>query len=567
LGLAVVLVAIIFLLPPIALVGRIFSPGYERISTQAGGYVTAEDGAQVSIPPEGVQARTRIKVTVIPRGSFLEGSAGKSLLKAAETIPPWLIMKSPFYQIQFRGGDPPTQAMIRIPLPADAGSLQTLDLYAWNGEAWVWLPHFIPPGDGTIESELNYLPQSVVLMETKPLQPIVSADLAPATAVPGQAENTIAEINPQGLYLDAEGDIRGDPAALLPDQSLPYAILPTLRNWEAGGMPRGDLIDNMLVDSSLRNRHIQRIVRLVASYGYRGVEIDYRGINPDLQAEFSQFIISLADALHEQGKQLAVVLALPTQIAQDRWDTGAHDWRAIGAVADTIKIPAPADPNAYTPGGQMDAMLEWAVGQVNRYRLELLMSTHSTRQVDGDRQQIPYVEALAPLSQIIQEGGGPTLSPGQTVAFILSAPTPSTGVQFDPASGIYWYAYVDQQGRQQMVWLEHADSIARKLGYVADYHLRGAAVHNLLDERTDGQVWEVMREFINLIVPAVRGRLGVVWQIQGPSGDVVVQGSTNLAGPRYQWTTPAQNGPYRITATIPASPVQVSTAVVVAGPG
>jgi hypothetical protein len=92
-------------------------------------------------------------------------------------------------------------------------------------------------------------------------------------------------------------------------------------------------------------------------------------------------------------------------------------------------------------------------------------------------------------------------------------------------------------------------------------------VHSLLDERTDGQVWEVMREFINLIVPAVRGRLGVVWQIQGPSGDVVVQGSTNLAGPRYQWTTPAQNGPYRITATIPASPVQVSTAVVVAGPG
>ena len=49
---------------------------------------------------------------------------------------------------------------------------------------------------------------------------------------------------------------------------------------------------------------------------------------------------------------------LPVQIAADRWDTGVYDWRAIGAVADTVKMPVPSDPSAYTPGGQMDTMLE-----------------------------------------------------------------------------------------------------------------------------------------------------------------------------------------------------------------
>jgi hypothetical protein len=488
-GALVVLLLAVILLPPIALAERILSPGYTSISSQAGGYVATPDGLYVSIPPEGIQGKTKIKLSVIPRGNFLEGSADRRLVKAAGDIPPWLILKSDYYRIQFRGQKPPTQVMLRMPMPPDAEPLGTLDLYTWNGQVWEWLPHFIRPGDNSIEVELDYLPQSVVVMQTKSLQPSVSADLRPMVDVPAQAQGVVAQINPVGLYLDADRTIRGDPGVLLrPDQAASYTVVPVVRNWEEGTPPRSDLVDNMLVDQAAREEQIRLIVKFVVDYGYPGVDIDYRGIDPDLRVEYSQFITGLADALHAQGKQLCVRLELPIQVALDRWETGAYDWVAIGAVADTVKIAVPHDPTAYSPDGQMDATLRWAVGQVNRYKLQLLITTYSTDWFNGNEKELPFAQALAPFSQVIAEGGATILNPGQGVSFALSSPQPSTDIQFDPDSGLYWYAYLNGASEQHTVWLENGASVARKLQSAIDYHLAGVAVQNLLAGENDDQI-------------------------------------------------------------------------------
>jgi len=557
LGGLVIYVLIIFLLvasillPPVSAGERILSYGYAKIPTQQGGAVVTDDGAQVTILPEGMGGRTKIKLTSVSRSSFLEGSAGNTLLKAAENIPPWLIMKSPYYQIQFRGQEPPTQVIVRIPLPGDSDPLRTLDLYSWNGEAWVWLSHFIPPGDDFIEAQLDYLPQSVVVVQTKPLQPSVSADLAVSGNVPDQAQDTVVEVNPQGLYLDAEGAIRGDPGSLLqPDQTATYIVVPTLRNWEDSGAVRSDLIDNMLVDARAREEHIQRIVDLVVRNAYPGIDIDYRGTSPGLRSEYTAFITELADALHENGKQVSVRLELPVQIALDRWETGVYDWRAIGAVADTVKVPVSSDPSAYTPGGQMDTILQWAVGEVSRYKLQLLISTHSTERTNGNQKDVPYAEALAPFGQVAVEGGSTIVNPGQQVTFTLAGLQQSTGIQFDAASGTYWFAYVDFNGQQHTIWVENAASIARKLQYVAEYNLRGVAVQNLLGEENDGQTWEVIRKFLNLVIPAVESQFSVVWTVESPSGGLVAQDSTDLTNARYAWTAPEEGGEFVIGAAI-----------------
>ncbi|UCC88546.1 MAG: beta-galactosidase [Anaerolineales bacterium] len=550
-GLIVVLLVAIILLPPVSAAERILSYGYAKIPTQEGGFVSTDDGAQLMILPEGIQSKTRIKFTAIPRSSFLEGSAGNALLEAAENIPLWLIVKGPYYRIQFRGQEAPTKVVVRIPMPGDVDPLSTLDLYSWDGEAWDWLPHFVPPGDDFIEAQLDYLPQSIVVMQTKPLQPSVSADLALSADVPDQARDTVVEVNPQGLYLDADGAIRGDLGALpQPDQTTTYIVIPTLRNWEDDSAVRSDLIDNMLIDESARDEHIQRIVEAVVRNAYPGIDIDYRGINPDLRIEYTGFITELADALHEQGKQLSVRLELPVQIALDQWETGVYDWRAIGAVADTVKIPVPSDPRAYTPGGEMDTMLKWAVGEVNRYKLQLLVSTRSTERTNGNQKAVSYTEALAPFSQVSIEGDSTIVNPGQQVTFTLAGLQQSTGIQFDPASGTYWFAYVDPNGQQHTVWLENAASIARKLQYVAEYNLRGVAVQNLLGEENDGQIWEVIRKFLNLIIPPVESRFAVVWQVESAAGDVLAQGNTELTNPRYAWTAPEEGGEYIIAAAI-----------------
>ncbi len=551
-GLIVVLLVASLFLPPISLGERILSLDYVKVPTQQGRQIALEDGAQLTIPPEGVQGNTKIKFSIVPRSDFLEGSAGKDLLLGAENIPPWLVMKSPLYRIQFRGQEPPSKAMIRVPVPGDADPLDTIDLYSWDGDSWQWLPHFLPPGDNYIESSVDYLPLSVVVMQTKPLQPSVSADLSLASALPEQARDTVVEINPQGLYLDANGAIRGDAEALLhPDQTATFTIMPTLRNWEEGGTVRSDLIDNMLVDTGARQEHIQRIVELVVRNAYPGIDIDYRGINPELQKDYSQFISDLAAALHDNGKQLSVRLGLPVQVAADRWDTGVYDWVAIGEAADSIKVPVSEDTKAYVPGGEMDAMLQWAVGQVNRYKIQLLISTRSVEQTaNGVTTTLPYAEALAPFSQVSVEGGSTVVNPGQEVNFLLAGLQQSTGIQFDTASGTYWFAYIDPDGQQRTVWIENAASIARKLQYVAAYNLRGVAVQNLLGEDNDTQVWDVIRKFLNLVIPPVENQLAVVWTVQGNQGDVLSQETTDLTSSGYAWTAPEEGGEYLIAAAI-----------------
>src|SRR5262245_31100517 len=449
------------LLPPISLADRLLSLGYERIGRD-GGAIQDPDGTQITFLPEGIQRSFRVKLTVVPRNVFLEGAAGSSLLAAAESIPPNLVLKSPLYQLQVKGRDPEL-VHYRIPIPNDAEPYSTIDLYAWDGENWAWMPSQKILNEDAIESEVAYLPEAIVVMQTHPVNPNISASYDPSQPLPASAKDTLVEINPQGLYLGPNGGVEGEPSQLdatLQDGS--FITIPTIRNWYEDGSIRSDLVDNFLIDVAARENHIQTLVELVERNGYPGLDIDYRGINPELRREYTAFLEQLRAAL-PSDKQLSVRVELPEQVSADSWETGAYDWRAIGQVANVVKIPPTPDPRAYAPGGQMEAMLNWAVGEINRYKIQLLLSTLSTEQVNGITRGIPYHEALDPVGAVSIVGGQNVVPPGAPVDFTLAGLQASTGIQFDANSGTYWYAYLDPNNVQRTIYLENAASIARKL--------------------------------------------------------------------------------------------------------
>ncbi|MGW8321227.1 MAG: hypothetical protein ACWGSD_06715, partial [Thermodesulfobacteriota bacterium] len=49
------------------------------------------------------------------------------------------------------------------------------------------------------------------------------------------------------------------------------------------GIIRSDLIDNLLVDASLRETHINAILSAIDAGGYQGIELAYLAINPNAQ--------------------------------------------------------------------------------------------------------------------------------------------------------------------------------------------------------------------------------------------------------------------------------------------
>ncbi len=552
LGLIPLLIVLSVLLPPVSAMERLFEAGYSTIDRD-GGAIIEPDSTQVTFLPEGMSGRIKARLAAVPRVSFLEGSAGRDLLKAAEVMPANLVMKSPLYTIEVRGSKKPTAVIITIPIPNDAEPYRTLDLYTWTGERWQWLPSHLILEEDVVESRLSHVPASVVVMQTKPIAPAISAGMGIQEAMPAEGRDVLVEINPQDLHLSGDGTIAGDLGALpRASQDASYIVLPTLRNWGDDGVIRSDLIDNTLVSSNLRERHIASIVGLVVQNMYPGIDLDYRGINPNLRDDYSAFVADLAAALHEHQKLVTVRVEPPVQVAANRWDTGVYDWQALGRAADGLKIPAIEQPKAYVPGGAMEALLAWAVGEVNRYKIQLIISARSTEKIGDAFIERSYSEALEPLNHIVIEGEPESVVPGQQVTLSLSALRGSTGIQFDEPSGTYWFSYRNGEGKEHTIWLENAASIARKLQLVAQYNLRGVAVENLLGEDNDRQIWEVIRKFHELVVPPVQSQFDVVWKVQDAAGNPVSEETRPLSDPKYVWIAPQQAGEYIIEAAVSA---------------
>ena len=110
-------------------------------------------------------------------------------------------MKSPFYRIQLKGVSP-EKIILSIPIPNESEPYSTLDLYAWNGEVWEWLPSRKLIVEDVLESELDYPPESIVVMQTHAINPTVSTDYALDIPLPDNVQDSLVEINLVGLFAD-----------------------------------------------------------------------------------------------------------------------------------------------------------------------------------------------------------------------------------------------------------------------------------------------------------------------------------------------------------------------------
>jgi hypothetical protein len=554
-----VLVIVSLLLPPVSAQQRIFEAGYSTIEQEQGGSVVDPDGMQVTLLPAGLRESVRIKLQSVPRLDFLGGTAGKEMEVAAQALPSHLLIKSPVYDLQVKG-EAPSDVILTVPVPNDAEPYETLDLYTWNGDAWQYVAGRVIFEDDVIESHLDYLPSSVAVMQTRAQSPVVSAELPDYTSLPDQGLQALAELNPVGLYLSSDYGLEGDvPQILETGGAEAYRILPTIRNWTLDGVVRNDLVDNMLVMPEHQQKNAQMIADLVTREAFAGADLDYRGINPALRTDYVEFVKLLADLLHASGKRLTVHVEAPVQIAEDRWDTGAYDWRGLGRVADALKFPVPTDPAACAPGGQLEALLWWAAGEVNRYTLQPIFSATSLENQGGVFVHHTYQDALSLLSRVMVrdlEAEG-TLLKGDAVTVELMG----GNVQFDPAIGTYWFTYLDQtSGQERKVWLTDAGSMAHRLALASRYNLGGVALESLWDQENDPRLWGLVSDWQTLAggespVPG-DNQFSVVWHVQTAAGAGVSEQIMGLDQRSYTWTA-SDPGDFKIVAEIAANDGQV----------
>ncbi|MGE5141199.1 MAG: glycosyl hydrolase family 18 protein, partial [Rudaea sp.] len=527
----------VLILPPVQLPTRILQAGYVNVAV-AGAEIQNPDGTTVRIPEGAVARGSSIKITTVPQETFVASTLAKSL-------PAYLEVKSPAYSLSVQG-DHPKESELEIPIPNDAEPLATLDLWASYGENWFKVPFTLNETDLRLDSKLNFVPDTVVVVQTRPQAPVIAAMLTARSAPPEDANKIVTEMNPSGLRLADEGAVVGD-VYYSPETSAssPYSILPTVSNVDDNGV-RTDLTENMLMDDGQRAAHVRTLVDLAVQKLYAGYNLQYEGLTSQDQDLFTAFVKELAKQLHDQNKILSVTLPAPNSTGENEWDTEGYDWPLIGRYADEVKIPLLANPRAFegdTP--LVDQYLQWATGQVDRNKLQVTFTVMG-RDESGDAfTPVSIGSALQRLGPINAPAQG---NPGSQVVLDLPKLREGGGIQAHEPSGTAYFNYKDDKGAAHTVWLEGAGSLAKKAELLLKYNLRGIALQDLADKTpVDPRIYQVLEDYRTLQSSNITTRLTVLWLADGK-----VIGKAQANDPRLSWKLPTTPGKVTLDVALSA---------------
>jgi hypothetical protein len=520
--------------------------------------ITAPEQFSVSVAAKDLVGSFGVRYAGVPLNQFLN-SSNITVRQAAAALPAALTPRSAFVSIATCAAAP-SRLTVRMPVPADESDIHRLDLYGWDEQqrTWNWLAGTIDAERREIFGEVPSLPDAVLLVKTSPTPPILGIELPPRTAAgPQQAElilsSVVGEVTAAGLYLGDLGGIVGERTLLAAPPAT--RIIPVLRNWNDKGEVNRRLLRDLLASRSSRDLHIENIVSIVEAGGYPGIEIDYRGLDLQQREAFIAFAKQLSTALQSRARTLTIAVPAPILVG-DKWDAGGYDLAGIGRIANYVKLDLSVNPSALT-SEQLNSLLNWAVGLVNRYKLQLVLPSQSIRQdAYGATQLLRLEDALAPLGRF--EPMQPTVQPSTTVRLLWSGNF--IGLKFDDASQSYRYSFLNTRGIQQNVWINTPASFMRSLERLSPYNVRGITLRGL-DTVTHG-------DDIAQIFGAFAERRLQSLSIPAPGMNIATaNGAATVRLDDYiEMRTPAEPGEYTVTVTfntsralrMPAAPLVVS---------
>ncbi|GLZ48442.1 hypothetical protein Acsp06_46270 [Actinomycetospora sp. NBRC 106375] len=315
---------------------------------------------------------------------------------------------------------------------------------------------------------------------TAPRRPYVVASLPPdalagATRLVTEHTDVVDSVTPClyriGPHDDTVELLAGAPAAAAAVATLRAAscsVLPGIT--DRFGDDRSDVVPRMLRDPLRTARHVTAVVDLVRRHGYAGVEIEFVTVRPEDRDAFSAYAADLAQALHDTGARLAVTVGAKTHDRDGDEHDAAHDYGALGAVVDELRLRtldchwATTPPGPVAPVDWIRAVLTYATALVPADKIVMGVATTGYRWTGDSGAPIGHRDALALADRL---AGGE--------------------VRWDPLSAAPWFGRREPGGTAHEVWFEDARSLAAKRYVAAE-----AGVHGLLLWLTappDPRVW------------------------------------------------------------------------------
>ena len=273
------------------------------------------------------------------------------------------------------------------------------------------------------------------------------------TAIVLGHRNDVNEVSPWIYGLSATGAIvpqypASQSAAVAHDiarlRAAGMRIVPSIAN-VTGGAFDYQPVGRMLHTPALERQQVSAIVNLVLRNNYAGIDIDYEQLHAGDQQAFTHFVTDLANALHAHHKVLSVAVFPQTSRPAATNPVSAQDYRALGKVADQVRIMgynyhwAGSAPGATAPVGWVRSVLKYATHQMPARKVVLGIPLFGYTWPDGTGkgQPLSWLQALR-----------------------LSRQFHATA-QYNKASQSPHFSY-SAAGRTHTVWFENAESSKAK---------------------------------------------------------------------------------------------------------
>ncbi|MDX1412793.1 MAG: SH3 domain-containing protein [Candidatus Promineifilaceae bacterium] len=529
----VLLIAGLFL-PPISL-GQRLGFGAEPVEQASSDSETRNEEVDASttavVLPDGLAlslSEGTAEIAVASQDVFLAASS--------DAAPPaQLTMVSDVYTVSSESSPPYGQ--IALPIQAGAGDHRTLDLYGWDGIEWVFMPSQIDANSEQMISAEQELPQAMVMMQVgAPESAAVGAEVTSGETLPAQVSPLLTEITINELVLQSDGAVLGEPLST-PDGGIEQ----WLRVTNVGPVTDQAALTALLADPAAQQAHIDLLVQK-AEAGFSGINLDYQAVPANLADEFTSFVESLADGLHEKGLKLLVTLGAPT-LADNSWDSGGQDWMAIGETADVVYLQMPSDPSQYDIDDNATQIIEWATRQIDRRKLSALNNAAAVDRIGETFIALSNEEALTNFGELQFLQGAEEVGLNETVEVALSGS--ANPLEWDGSSLTYKYSYEDD-GQSHEVWLGSESALSHRLRQGGDYNLRGVSVQGL-ENMADGTGYAAAIDSYRGTAEAPQPTAAaIVWTVRNENDSVLASESGNEL--TFSWEVGDAEGNYTVSA-------------------
>lgn len=541
-GIVVVAILIIIglFLPPISLGDRLgFGGSDEEANTEtaaAGEDAVMADSSEgtTSVPGEitltVADGAGAVTVSATSLDEFIQANANA-------TMPEGTAVQGNVYTVSYEGEAPVGQAELTIP---EATSPETIDLVGWDGAAWNFIPSQVDTAGQQIESvEGEALPQAYAMVVLGEFEyPEIGTSVASGQELVPELLPLLTKVTVDGLTLVEGGALEGE-VQPLPDG--PYDQYVSATN--VGAIVDQEGLSAMLNDANAQAVQLGALISAASAGGFDGVNLDYQEVSNSDREAFTQFVNTLAETLAQQDMDLALTLDTPAHVGES-WDTGGQDWAALGQIAKHIFIQMPGYPEAYLKDGTVDQMLAWAVHQIPREKLIMLLTANAVSGVGEFYQELSNAAALENFGTLEFVQGSEAVEPGTAVEVALAGT--AGPLEWDGSSLTYKYSYTDENGQTHDVWLANAAALANRTSLADGLNLGGISVSGL-GEVADGAGYaDALSSYLTDGENPAPESAAIVWTVRDGNDSVVASATGEEL--TFAWDGSEDAGDYTIGA-------------------